>query len=302
MNLVHRYVQAVKTYLPDKKREDVGEELQNLLDEKLEDIRMENDGEPEEQQLVDFLKRQGHPMTVAARYQDQQNLVSESLYPLYRQFLKWTLFILVGIKVFYFALGLLEGWQGLSLKGFVTDVFETALIAVALLTLVFHYGGNLLEKHVLLDKWNPRHLPEFKTDWAYLPRSESIASLFGDLILLGFINGLAPFHSEHISITAGAGFAALLPWANGILLFSLAYNVEKLFRPLHTRTSSIVDLVLSLATLMLLGYVLMLDSTLELRLGDKVFHPLKNYLLLIAMGVLFFLDTWPAARRLSKMV
>lgn len=302
MNLIDRYVQAVKTYLPAKKREDVGEELLSLLHEKLDDMRMENNGQLSEQDEVDFLKRQGHPMTVAARYQEQQVLVSETLYPLYRQFIKWTLLILVSIKVFYFALGMVEGWEGLSLKDFIGDTFESILLAWASLTLLFHFGGRFLEKRHLLEYWNPRALPALRTDWQCMPRSDSIPSLFGNLILLGFINGLAPFHAEHISIVASAEFAALLPWANGILLFSLAYDVDKIFRPLHTRMTTIFILVLSIATQILLGYVLFMEYSVELRLGDKIFHPLKSHLILIAMFTIFLVETWPNARRLLRMI
>lgn len=302
MNLIDRYVQAVKAYLPAKLREDVGEELHSLLYEKLDDMRMENNGQLSEQNEVDFLKRQGHPMTVAARYQEQQNLVSETLYPLYRQILRWTLLVLVSIKVFYFALGLVEGWQDLSLKGFVADTFETILVALASVTLLFHFGGRFLEKQRLLDNWNPRALPALRTDWQNMPRSESIPSLFGNLILLGFINGLAPFQAEHISITVSAEFIALLPWANGILLFSLAYAVDKIFRPLHTRMSTIFMLVVSIATQILLGWILFMDYSVELRLGDKIFHPLKNHMILIVMFTIFVVETWPNARRLLRMI
>lgn len=99
MTLIDRYVQAVKAYLPTKIRDDVGEELQLLLQEKLDDMREANNGSLSEDDEAEFLKRQGHPMTVAARYQEYQNLVSETLFPLYREILKWTLLVLVGFKI-----------------------------------------------------------------------------------------------------------------------------------------------------------------------------------------------------------
>lgn len=302
MTLIDRYVQAVKAYLPTKMRDDVGEELQLLLQEKLDDMREDNNGHLSDDDEVEFLKRQGHPMTVAARYQEHQNLISETLFPLYREILKWTLLVLVGFKVFFFALDLVEGWQSVSFKNFVADTFETILLAMASVTLLFHFGGRFLEKQRLLENWNPRTLPRLRTDWQNMPRSESIPSLFGNLILLGFINGLAPFQAEHMSITASADFTALLPWANGILLFSLAYDLDKIFRPLHTRISTIFILVLSIATQILLAYVLFMETSVELRLGDKVFHPLKNYIVLIAMLTIFIVETWPNGRRLLRMI
>lgn len=112
MNLIERYVQAVKSYLPAKMRDDVGEEPGLLLNEKLDDMRdeeLEKNGNSEvsEESICEMILRQGHPMKVAASYQEPTALVSETLFPFYKQVLKWTISILIGIKIFYWAVGLI---------------------------------------------------------------------------------------------------------------------------------------------------------------------------------------------------
>lgn len=56
MNLIERYVQEVKTFLPAKLRDDVGDELQSLLNEKADDIRDANSGELPKEKLLELLR------------------------------------------------------------------------------------------------------------------------------------------------------------------------------------------------------------------------------------------------------
>lgn len=302
MQLIDRYVQAVKSYLPIKIRDDIGEELQLLLNEKLDDMRESNDGELNEEAIIEFLKRQGHPMKVAAGYREVSALVSETLFPIYRQALIWVLGIIVAIQIFSWALGIISGWEVRSLMDLVFNTLNALMLGFAYATIAFHLGGKILEKQGLLKNWDPRKLPAIHTDWQNMPRGESIPSLIGNLLLLAMFNGLSPLHYDYVSLQASAEFAALLPWANGILLFSLAYDVEKIFRPLHTRFTTISALVLTTATLILLGYIFFLDSRVVLQLGEHVFEPIKPYTVAIAMCIIFFVEGLPNGQRLLRMI
>lgn len=302
MNLVERYVQAVKSYLPKKMRDDVGEELGLLLNEKLDDLREESGSDISEALVCEILKQQGHPMKVAASYQEPSALVSETLFPIYRQALTWILGIITTVHVFSWATGTIYDYETQSLKALIFATVNSLIAGFAYATLAFHFGGKLLEKQKIFTRWNPLSLPALRTDWQTMSRSDSIPSLIGNLLLLAILNGLSPFQHENVSLQASAEFAALLPWANGILLFSLAYDIEKIFRPLHTRVTTIFALVLAAATLILLGYILFLDSSVELRLGEHVFHPLKPYILIIAIFVIFLLEGLPNIKRLLRMI
>lgn len=139
-------------------------------------------------------------------------------------------------------------------------------------------------------------------DWQNKPRSESIPSLIATLIFLAFINGLTTFQAEHFSITASAEFAALLPWTDGIFLFSIIYDFEKIFRPLHTRTSTIFVLVITSSIVILLAYIAFLESTIQISFNDNVFEPLKSHIWLIAMVVVFLVEGLPSGKRLLRMI
>jgi hypothetical protein len=83
MDLLERYLQAVKQYLPSKGKDDMLAELRaNLLAEM--EGREEELGRPlHEAEIAAVLERHGSPGVVAARYLPQQFLIGPGLFPLY---------------------------------------------------------------------------------------------------------------------------------------------------------------------------------------------------------------------------
>src|SRR5271165_5411550 len=100
MQLVDRYLQEVKRYLPAAERDDILKELSgNILAEM--DDRESAAGRPltEEEQIA-ILKQQGSPLVVASRYRhDQRNfsfggvIIGPPLFPLYTKILALNLTI-----------------------------------------------------------------------------------------------------------------------------------------------------------------------------------------------------------------
>lgn len=83
MDLLDRYLQAVKKHLPWQRQDDILAELRANLEAQLEDKeaglgRPLTLGEAE-----DWLRQIGPPMQVAARYQPQQYLIGPALFPTY---------------------------------------------------------------------------------------------------------------------------------------------------------------------------------------------------------------------------
>jgi hypothetical protein len=83
MELLDRYLQAVKRHLPWQRQDDIIAELRANLESQLEDKEAElgrplNTGEMEA-----WLKQMGPPMQVAARYQPQQYLIGPAVFPTY---------------------------------------------------------------------------------------------------------------------------------------------------------------------------------------------------------------------------
>ncbi len=92
MDLLDRYLQAVKKHLPWQRQDDILAELRANLESQLEDKeaalgRPLTMGESE-----DWLRQIGPPMRVAARYQPQQYLIGPAIFPTYWFVLRLSVF------------------------------------------------------------------------------------------------------------------------------------------------------------------------------------------------------------------
>src|SRR5262249_52653448 len=84
MELLDRYLQAVRFWLPKAHQNDIIEELRDDLSSQIEDKESSLGRAITEDELAAILQHAGHPMRVAARYQKQQTLVGPELFPLYK--------------------------------------------------------------------------------------------------------------------------------------------------------------------------------------------------------------------------
>jgi len=83
MELLDRYLQAVKKHLPLRRQDDIIAELRANLEAQLEDKEAELGRPLTIGEAEDWLRALGSPMMVAARYQPQQYLIGPSLFPMY---------------------------------------------------------------------------------------------------------------------------------------------------------------------------------------------------------------------------
>src|SRR6478609_2308097 len=143
MELLDRYIQAVRFWLPKAQQNDIIAELGDDIRSQIEDKESALGRPINEDELVAVLEQTGHPMRVAARYQPQQSLIGPALFPIYKFVLKmvsifylvpWVL-VWIGLVVFVPshraenpALTVLGGWASL---------WHTAFIFFGIITLVF---------------------------------------------------------------------------------------------------------------------------------------------------------------------
>jgi hypothetical protein len=83
MELLDRYLQAVKKHLPFRRQEDIIAELRANLESQLEDKESELGRPLTTGEAEDWLRTLGPPMMVASRYQPQQFLIGPTLFPMY---------------------------------------------------------------------------------------------------------------------------------------------------------------------------------------------------------------------------
>jgi hypothetical protein len=83
MELLDRYLQAVKKHLPVRRQDDIIAELRANLESQLEDKEAELGRPLTNAEAEDWLRTLGPPMMVAARYQPQQYLIGPTIFPMY---------------------------------------------------------------------------------------------------------------------------------------------------------------------------------------------------------------------------
>lgn len=193
IELVDRYLQAVRFWLPDKsKHEDLlaemGEDLRSQIDAKAEEL-----GRPlDEAEVSTIIKACGNPMLVASRFGTQRYVIGPTLFPVYWFVLKMVLLWIL-IPVFLFILGPINfansgGNLGEAISGTIGGLWSGGFIAAGIITLVF---AILEATHSVAKwdcKWDPAKLPpiekqERKTSPAQTA-SELIFNVFGLVWLL----------------------------------------------------------------------------------------------------------------------
>ena len=170
MDLIERYLHAVKGHLPLKQQDDVIAELAEDLRSRLDDREAELGRPLDEDEVVAILKQLGHPAHLAARYGSWQQLIGPALFPMYVHILKFALGLALLVNVVLAAVLLATGRPpGEALRGIVNFPFVTAIMVFGWVTIVFalidaKVGPAALADvqsghKALFDKWDPRTLP-----------------------------------------------------------------------------------------------------------------------------------------------
>src|SRR6516164_9401632 len=83
MELLDRYLQAVKKHLPWQRQDDIIAELRANLESQLEEREAELGRPLTGPEAEAWIKQLGPPMQMAARYQPQQYLIGPAVFPIY---------------------------------------------------------------------------------------------------------------------------------------------------------------------------------------------------------------------------
>ena len=165
MELLDRYLQAVRFWLPRKQQDDIIAELGDDLRSQIEE-RESSLGRPlNEDELVALLKQAGHPLWVAGRYQKQQALIGPVLFPLYSFVLKIvTLGYLVPWLVVWIVLTVFVPSHRaanpfLTVAGGWGSLWTTTIIIFGSVTLAFAILERVQAAMSALQQWDPRKLP-----------------------------------------------------------------------------------------------------------------------------------------------
>src|SRR5262252_1085257 len=162
MELVERYLQAVRFWLPKAQQDDIIAELSEDLQSQIDDKEREFGHSLSSDEVSAILKRCGRPLLVASRYRPQSYLIGPALFPIYAFVLKMVLlFILVPVFVFIVGpvnLANSHDW-GAAWVRTMGDLWNGAFAAAATITLIFAILERTQAHLGILDKWDPGSLP-----------------------------------------------------------------------------------------------------------------------------------------------
>jgi hypothetical protein len=249
MDLVERYIAAVKFWLPAKLRDDVAAELAEDIRCEIEEAERAKGRPLSEDEVAAILKARGAPLTVAGRYQPQRHLIGPELFPLY-------IFVLKIVAVISFIPPLLA-WLS---RGFIDHTapvpdliaspFNSLLVSFAIVTIVFavieHKGINLAGAK----NWNPKTLRPV-IDRNKIPRSDSIGEIIGSMIGIGFF--CAGYLSQTTydfpqggSVTVAPEWIAFWQIMIGSAVANIAFGAVNLFKPYWSGLRVVAWLVINL--------------------------------------------------------
>jgi hypothetical protein len=181
-DLIDRYLNAVKLWLPRKQQKDILAELAEDLHSQIEERELVLGHPLEETELVDLLKRRGSPMRVASGYIPEVRLINPATLPLYwmvlRIVLLWVLMPIFGLV--FIAPVINSHSPGKALAVFFATAFQALFFVIGIVTTVFALLDRYHSKWV--DRWDPRKLPGG-------PRSHQQMQWYNDFA--GFAFGIA---------------------------------------------------------------------------------------------------------------
>jgi hypothetical protein len=195
MDLLERYLQAVRQHLPAKGQDDTLAELRANLLAKMED-KAEILGRPlTEDEEAEILRGHGHPSSVAERYRPRRQLIGPEIFPYYWLTIRRAFPFVVVITVVSRAVGLIYGPPQ-------THIVATSIVQLA--SVLFYFVGWMTlffaaveffrlrypTKITLHANWDPRKLPKVepreKSDLPKHPVTDLIFSALFTAWLLAF--------------------------------------------------------------------------------------------------------------------
>jgi hypothetical protein len=197
MELLDRYLDAVRVNLPKDQADDIVAEIADALESQADEREAELHRPLTRDESAELLKAYGHPRVIAARYAKVQYLIGPDLYPFYWYCIKLAVTILVALELAAGLIAALATGESSLFARSLGIAWPSVIYVVGIVTIVFALIERVPARVTLLDRigitqWNPRTLPPAGA--ARVPRTTSffdaLANGIAALVLLDF-NGLS---------------------------------------------------------------------------------------------------------------
>ena len=291
MELLDRYLQAVRKHLPRKRQDDILAELRANMEAQLED-KESSLGRPLTQgETEDWLRAMGSPILVASRYQPQQYLIGPTLYPIYLYVLRVVLTLAFMVYTIVSTIVIVVSAPGVtSAMAAIQRVPGVLINAAAWVTLIFAALEFLATRYPEIcpqiagvsGPWSPSSLPPVEKQEKDFgkPRSYPYAIaevVFGFILLTWML--LIPRY-PFLVLGPGTVFLTSGPfelgqvwwafywWVVGVNALELAWRCINLLRGTWQRRSMAEHVVIKAIGLIPIGVILAAKSDALVRLRN----------------------------------
>jgi hypothetical protein len=265
MELVDRYLEAVKGYLPHNEKaqqDDIIAELKDSLLSRVEEREAELGRALNADELQALVKETGHPMLVASRYLPQRYLIGPSLYPFWWMALRAMLIAVAVVYVVLAVAGFLSdgNFAQALIRGLIqaaTGFWQTALLLAAIITAVFWALERNEVRIGLFDRWQPAKLAA-SVGGIHIKRSESLFELVIGALFIAWWIGAISFPASIWHYGKPVSFAMSSAWNPfwwGILALAVWYlllSIGNLVSPYVKRDRLVQRILLNAVSIGLL--------------------------------------------------
>jgi hypothetical protein len=262
MELLDRYLKAVKFWLPGDQKQDIVAELSEDLHSQIADKESELGRRLNNDEVDATLKKLGPPMLVAQRYLPQRSLIGPALFPMYWFVLRFSwlciygpwLIIVIGLKI----LASSGAHTGTAASGMFEPFFRSLFIQFAVITGVFVAIERTHAKAAWLQNWNPRKQLK-ERDPNRIPRSSSISELaWYVMLLLWWVNVLRLPAIPAVSITLAPAVSRLY-WPILVLIACQGIiDCVNAFRPQWNPRRAALRAIVDALSFLVVGYFLLI--------------------------------------------
>jgi hypothetical protein len=204
MNLVERYIAAVKFWLPAKLKDDIAAELAEDIRSQIEEAEARSGRPLTEDEVAALLKARGNPLLVASRYLPQHTLIGPQLYPVYIFVLKIVAAISLAPPFIALLVAIIHG-DTVPLNR-LANPFDSLLMSFATVTIIFALIERSGINPAKSSNWNPKSLPPV-VDRSRIKRATSVSEIAASLIVIGFFlagyltHTVYDFPDAHIAVS-----------------------------------------------------------------------------------------------------
>jgi hypothetical protein len=297
MDLIDRYLYAVRRWLPANQQDDVIRELSDDLRSQIEDREAELGRTLDQGEQSALLRQWGHPLMLASRYLPQRQLIGPSIFPIYWLVLRISLGVALLVHVIA-AVVMLVGGRPLShaVNALVAFQFEPLLMVFASVTIVFAVIDRYLPNLPPVAEWDPGSLPLIPPG----SRLSSMTALVAEIVVLTLFTIWVAAIPEHQQLLFGPGSAMmeigpaalrfhlpllLLMLANLVVLWALLLRQDwSAWRPAIRVVSNVCTLAIVVGLLTAAGDLVVPAGAPDRAAAERVAR-LMNSILRVALGI-----------------